>query len=152
MPEWVGPIVAISLGIIALCYLGLVAVALMTIKETVAHSRALGQELAQLRQELTPALRALNRFGTQGAEMVDLAHGEAHELVRTSQRMRSDIERGFKRAQERLADFEAVVEVVQEEVGDAALDLTAAIRTVRTGTGVIGRLRRLILPRRRGRS
>lgn len=152
MPEWVGMLVAISLGIIALCYLGLVAMALMTIKETVAHSRALGQELAQLRLELTPALRALNRLGTQGAEIIDLAHGEAHELVRTSQRIRYDVERGFKRTRQRLADFEAVVDVVQEEVEEAALDLTAAIRTVRTGTGMIGRLRRLILPRRRGRS
>lgn len=152
MPEWAGVVIAISLAIIALCYLGLVTMALKTIQETVDHSRALGQELTQLRQELTPALRALQRLGTQGAEMVDLAHGEAHELIRTSQRMRYDVERGMKRARERLADFEAVVDVVQEEVEETALDLTAALRTVRTGTGVIGRLRRLILPRRRGRS
>jgi hypothetical protein len=152
MPEWVGVVVAISLAIIALCYLGLVAMALMTIRETVEHSRILGKELSELRQELTPTLRSLNRLGTQGAEMVDLAHGEAQELVRTAQHLRYDVERGMKRTRERLADFEAVVDVVQEEVEEAALDLTAVLRTVRTGTGMIGRLRRLILPRRRGRS
>ena len=73
-------------------------------------------------------------------------------MIGTVRHVRYDVERGMKRTRERLADFEAVVDIVQEEVEEAALDLTAAIRTVRTGTGVIGRLRRLILPRRRGRS
>ncbi len=59
--------------------------------------------------------------------MADLARGEAHGDDRApSQRIRYDVERGFKRTRQRLADFEAVVDVVQEEVEDAALDLTAA--------------------------
>jgi hypothetical protein len=152
MPGWVGPTVAISLALIALCYLGLAMVALITVKETVEHSKALGRELAELRKELSPALQAINRFGTQGAEIADLARSEVQEMVLTARQVRKDVERGVQRTKDRLADFEAVVDVVQEEVEDAALDLTAAIRTVRTGTGMIGRLRRMILPRRRGRS
>jgi len=152
MPGWVGPTVAISLALIALCYLGLAAAAVLMIRETVEHSKALGRELAELRKELTPALKSLNRFSTQGAEIADLARDEVQEMVHTARRVRQDVERGLQRTRERLADFEAVVDVVQEEVEDAALDLTTALRTVRTGTGMIGRLRRLILPRRRGGS
>ena len=77
MPQWVGPVVAISLAIIALCFVGLVAMTLKTLQETLKRSRALGQQLAELRRELTPALRALNRLSTQGAEIADLARGEA---------------------------------------------------------------------------
>jgi ABC-type transporter Mla subunit MlaD len=152
MPEWVGPVVAISLAIIALCFLGLVALTLKTLQETLQRGQALGQELNELRQELTPALRSLNRLGTQGAEMAELAREEVQEMLGTVRHVRHDVERGWKRTRERLADFEAVVDVVQEEVEEAALDLTATLHTVRMGTGMIGRLRRLVLPRRRGRS
>jgi gas vesicle protein len=140
------------LALIAICYLGLAAVALVTIKETVEHSKALGRELSELRKELTPALHSINRLGSQGAEIVDMTRGEVEEVVATVRQVREDVQRGLQRTRERLADFEAVVDVVQEEVEDAALDFTAALRTVRTGTGMIGRLRRMILPRRRGGS
>ncbi len=152
MSGWVGPVIAIALVVIAVVYVVAAFVALKAIQTTVEQGKMVGKELAELRQELSPALASLNRLGSHGAEIVDLARGEVGELVATSRHLREDLECGMQRARERLADFEAVVEVVQEEVEDAALDFTAALRTVRTGTGVIGRLRRMILPRRRGRS
>lgn len=150
MPAWVGPVVAISLALIAVCYIGLAYLAVITLRKTAEQTATLGQELARIREELSPALTSLNRLGTQGAEVAGLARDEVQEMVRTAQRVRYDVERGMTRTRERLADFEAVVDLVQEEVEDAALDFTAALRTVRTGTGMIGRLRRLVLPRRRG--
>lgn len=150
MAGWIGPTMAISLALIAACFLGIAAAVAVTLKEAVERGQSLAKELAELRRELSPTLQALSRLGTGGAEVVELAQEEVREIIHTTRRLRKDVERSVTRARERLADFEAVVEVVQEEVEETALDLGAALRTVRTGTGVIGRLRRLVLPRRRG--
>lgn len=150
MAGWIGPTMAISLALIAVCFLGIAAAIAITLKEAVERGQSLAKELAELRRDLGPTLQALNRLGTGGAEVVELAQEEVREIIYTTRRLRKDVEKSVTRARRRLADFEAVVEVVQEEVEETALDLGAALRTVRTGTGVIGRLRRLVLPRRRG--
>ncbi|MES2306397.1 MAG: hypothetical protein V4558_12855 [Gemmatimonadota bacterium] len=150
MAEWIGPTVAISLALIAICFLGIAAAVAFTLKEAVERGQSLAKELGELRRDLGPTLQALNRLGTGGAEVVELAQEEVREIIYTTRRLRKDVEKSVTRARRRLADFEAVVEVVQEEVEETALDLGAALRTVRTGTGVIGRLRRMVLPRRRG--
>lgn len=150
MAGWIGPTMAISLALIAACFLGIAAVVAIMLREAVERGQSLAKEFAELRKELSPTLQALNRLGTGGAEVVELAQEEVREIIYTTRRLRKDVEKSVTRARRRLADFEAVVEVVQEEVEETALDLGAALRTVRTGTGFIGRLRRLVLPRRRG--
>jgi hypothetical protein len=57
--------------------------------------------------------------------------------------------RGADRIQTRLADLETLYDVVHEEVEETALDVASALRTVRTGSGVVARLRRLLVPQRR---
>ena len=150
MPGWIGPTVALSLFVIAIVYLGIVIALALAMKKFEERGAAIARELHDLRRELTPALQAINRFSESGAEVADIAREEMRSIVHTAQQVRLDVERGVKRAKRRLADFEAVVDVVQEEVEESALDITTAMRTVRTGAGMIGRLRRLVLPRRRG--
>lgn len=150
MNGWVGPTVAISLVLIALCFLVIAAAVALAMREAIERGQSLARELAELRKELTPTLKALNRLGEGGAEVVELAQEEVREIVHVSRQLRRDVEKTVHRTRQRLADFEAVVEVVQEEVEETALDFGAALRTVRTGSGMIGQLRRLVLPRRRG--
>ena len=150
MNGWVGPTMAISLVLIAICFLGIATALAIGMREAIGRGESLARELGELRRELSPTLQALNRLGTGGAEVMELAREEALEILHTTRRLRRDVEKTIDRTRMRLADFEAVVEVVQEEVEETALDFGAALRTVRTGSGVIGRLRRLVLPRRRG--
>ncbi len=151
MPGWIGPTVALSLVVIALCFLGIVAGISLAIREAAARSQSLANELAELRRELSPTLQALSRFGKDGAEVAGLAKEEVREIVFMTRRLRKDMERGLQRTRRRLADFEAVVEVVQDEFEETALDVTTAMRTVRGGAGMLGKLRRMVMPRRRGR-
>lgn len=148
---WVGPTVAISLLIIALCVLGVVIGLLIAGRQMASKSEHLANELNGLRDELRPALRALNRMGEGGAEVAMLAKEEMREIVSATRRVRKDVEKTSKRLRHRVEDFDALLEVVQEEVEETALDVTAALRTARTGSGMIGQLRRLIKPQRRGR-
>lgn len=152
MPGWIGPTIALSSLVLAICAVGVAITLLLAIREAAERSTSLARELAELRSELTPTLKALARLGDDGADIAEMAKHEVAELVHTSHQFRKDLARGIRRAQKRLADFEAVVEVVQEEVEETALDVTTMLQTARTGAGMLGQLRRLVLPRKRKRS
>jgi methyl-accepting chemotaxis protein len=145
---WVGPTVALSLVVIALSFLALaVAVARMG-KGAVDAMEHLSKELAEVRDDLRPALRSLREVAEDGREVATHLREEVRSVVASSQRIRHDVDRGFRRAKRRLEDLDALAEVVQDEIEDTALDVTATLRGVRRGAGMVNRLRRLV---RRGR-
>ena len=127
---WVGPTMAISLAVVALSF------AVIAIMAAVIGSRTLraGRRI----EEAADATRGL------AVKVQD----EVTELVRTSQRLRFEVDRGVRRAKRRLQDLDAVAEVVQEEIEETALDVAATLRTVRVGRGVLGRITRLLRKRR----
>ena len=151
MAAWVGITIALSLVIIAMCLVGVAVTALMSLKEIRSISEALTLELEGLRRELAESLGMLKRLGEQGQDVLDLAKDEINQVVRLSSGIRADIEQGTRRVKRRLADFDAVVEVVQEEVEDTAIEFGATLRTARESTNMIGQLSRLMRPRRRSR-
>jgi len=150
MPGWVGPAVAISLMLIAAAYVVIGFVVLFAAKEAVEHSKILGREVASLRADLAPTLDAVRRLGEKGVAVADMAENEVKEIVTAARQIRTDVQRGVERAKGRLADFEATVEVVQEEIDATVVEIGTALETARAGVGMIGQLRRLIRPRRRG--
>jgi methyl-accepting chemotaxis protein len=119
----------------------------LVFREAQQASKGLTAELSELRRELSPTLAALNKFGDAGSDVVDLARQEVRQLVSTAEEMRTDIRRGMRRARRRLSDLDALVEVMQEEVEETAIDAATAMRTIRTGRGVIGHVRRFLAPR-----
>ena len=127
---WVGPTMAISLAVVALSF------AVIAIMAAVIGSRTLraGRRI----EEAADATRGL------AVKVQD----EVTELVRTSQRLRFEVDRGVRKATRRLQDLDAVAEVVQEEIEETALDVAATLRTVRVGRGVLGRITRLLRKRR----
>lgn len=151
MAAWVGITIALSLVIIAMCLVGVAATALMSLKEIRNISEALTLELEGLRRELAESLGMLKRLGEQGQDVLDLAKDEINQVVRLSSGIRGDIEHGTRRVKRRLADLDAVVEVVQEEVEETAIEFGATLRTARESTNMIGQLSRLMRPRRRSR-
>jgi hypothetical protein len=146
---WVGPSMAFSLIVIAVvAVLSAIASAIL-VAGALKSSQNIGKEVAELRSELKPALDGIRDLTQSGTGLATRVEGEVQEIVRTSQRIRSEVDRGLRRAKHRLAEFDAVTEVVQEEFEETALDIAATLRTVRKGRGVIGRIRRLL--RRGGR-
>jgi hypothetical protein len=150
MPAWVGPTVALSLVVLAIAVTLITAMALVAVKEAKEHGESLAREVATLRADLAPTLAAVRRLGEKGLDVADMAQAEAKEIIETTRRIRFDVERGVKRAKGRLADFEATIAVVQEEIDATVVEVGAALETARNGVGMIGQLRRLVRPRRRG--
>lgn len=152
MPGWIGPTIAISLLLMALCTVGLTLAVTIAFRETMQGAKGLTGELAELRHELAPMINALNRFGDAGSEVVDIARAEIREVVAASQGLRADVRRARRRASRRLADLDAFVEVMQEEIEDTGIAAASAARTLRSGGAVAGQVSRLLGARRRGRS
>lgn len=150
MPGWIGPTVALSLVLVALALWSLTAMAVRTLQEAKDHGESLAREVATLRADLAPMLATLKRLGEKGFDVAEMAQAEAKEIIDTTRRIRYDVERGVKRAKGRLADFDATIAVVQEEIDATVVDVSAALESARSGVGMIGRLRRLVRPRRRG--
>lgn len=140
---------AISLMVIALSF-GIIAFAVMMLaKKASTEISQLAEELAELRGEIAPALQALQRVADAGAELSTDIRDEIQHYLRTSQAVRKDLERGVRRVKMRLADLDALYEVVHEEVEDTALDVAAKVRAVRQGAGMVGRIRRWLVRSRR---
>ena len=142
MPGWIGPTVAISLAVIALAFLAIgIAVALM--------ARTASRQLQALRDKVDPAIDGIRRITDAGAELSGDVKAEIEEYLETSREVRRDLTRGVYRVKARLADLDALYEVMHEEVEDTALDVAASMRSVRNGVGMVARIRRWLVRGRR---
>ncbi|MDX2193195.1 MAG: hypothetical protein NW201_07565 [Gemmatimonadales bacterium] len=123
VPGWVGPTIAVSLVVIALAFVAIAAFALA-------------------------ALAALRDATREGRALAATLRAEAEQLVKLSRGVRRRVRRGVLGAEERMGDLAALYDVVAREVEETALGAAATLRDARTGRGMIGRLRRLLVPRR----
>lgn len=139
---WVGPTMAISLAIIALAFVVIAAAAALTAKEATSEMKKLSHVIDGLRTDLAPALSAVALVSGEGHKLATMVGAEAEEIVRTSRRFREGVT-------DRIARLDAVYEVLGEEVEETALDLAVTLRSIRSGVGWFGILRRLLSGGRR---
>jgi uncharacterized protein YoxC len=146
---WVGPTMAISLVLIALSFVAIALVAVLLGKGAAKAFRKMSQELGELRGELRPAITSVRNIAEEAEGLASNLKSEVHEIIRTSSEVRHDVRLGVDRVRERLEDLDALAEVMQEELEDTAIDVASRVRSVRSGFGIVGRLRRLLRPRSR---
>lgn len=142
LPGWVGPTAAISLVVIALAFAAIGTVTVVAAWTARRKLGDLGHKLDALRSEAERVLETIREITESGAE-------EARHYLATSKSIRRDLEHGVRRVKSRLAELDALYEVVHEEVEDTALDVAARVRAVRQGASVVGRLRRWMVRGRR---
>lgn len=148
-PGWVGPVVAVSLLVVALAFLGIAVGILIVASRLIEPVHQLSRVIQSLQDDLAGALKGIRQVTEQSQDLLSVVRNEAGAFAHTSRRLRRQVLRGAERIQTRLTDLETLYDVVHEEVEETALDVAAALRTVRTGSGVLGRIRRLLVPRRR---
>ena len=139
---WVGPTMAISLAIIALAFVVIAAAAALTARQAASEMKQLAHVIDGLRTDLAPALSAVALVSGEGHKLASMVGAETEEIVRTSRRFREGLT-------DRINRLDAVYEVLGEEVEETALDLAVTLRSIRSGVGWFGMLRRLLSGRRR---
>src|SRR6266705_5560230 len=123
IPSWVAVVTGISLAILALAA---IAIALSSVVAVLA----LRTFLRILEHLAGPAVSDVR-------QLVGTIRTEAESLVGTSRALRGRIVAAADKAQARLADLDALFEVVQEEVETTVIDVAATVRTVRRGLSLL---------------
>jgi uncharacterized protein YoxC len=147
-PDWVGPAVAISLAILALSVLGM-AIALAVAAFRVAEqAKKVGALVDSLQDDISRTLKGIRNLSEQTQDVMVLVRHETGAFAQTARRLRRKMVRGADHIEEKLQDLETLYDVIQGEVEGSALDLAAALRSVRRGNGMLGRVRRILVPSR----
>jgi hypothetical protein len=148
-PDWVGPTVAISLVVIAVSLLGAAIAVAVGALRIAGETRKLSAMIRGHQEDVTQTIGAARRLTEQGQDLVLLLRQEVGAFTQTSRRVRRKLVRGVDSIETKLADLETLYDLVHDEVEDTALDVAAALRTSRQGHGMLGRVRRLLVPSRR---
>jgi hypothetical protein len=133
---------AISLAIIALAFIVIAAATAMAAKQAASEMSKLTAGLDSLRTDLAPMLSAVALVSGEGHKLANMVSTEAEEIVTASRRFREGLT-------DRIERLDAVYEVLEEEVQETALDVAVTLRTVRSGAGWFGMVRRLLSGGRR---
>jgi hypothetical protein len=144
-PEWVGPTVAISLAVIALALLGVAVAVALAALGLARQVKRMGATAESLQDDAVQALKAVRRLTEQGQDLMVLVRHEAGAFAQTTRRVRRKVVRGVDRVEDKLTDLETLYDLVHGEVEDTALDVAAALRSVRRGNGMLGRVRRMLV-------
>ena len=147
-PEWVGPIMAISLAVMALSFLGIaLALAIAALKLT-GQVKKVGTLVDGLQDDIARTLKAVRHLTEQGQDVMVVVRQETGAFAQTGRRLRRKLVRAADRVEIKLEELETLYDVLHDEVEGTALDVAAALRSVRRGNGMIGRVRRLLVPSR----
>ncbi|MGH7517240.1 MAG: hypothetical protein ACREOC_07200 [Gemmatimonadales bacterium] len=148
-PGWVGPVTAISLAVMAAALVALVGGVLLTLMRLRPPIERLTELLQSVQGDLGETMGNVRRLTEQGQDVLAVVRQEAGSYAQAGRRLRRQVLRGADRVQARLEDLESLYDVVHDEVEDTALDVAAALRSARSGNGMLGRVRRLLVPSRR---
>ena len=151
LPTWVGTVTAVSLVLIALSFVTIAVGALIAFKKGQDALKLMAHVLQGLDDDLIPAFRSIREMAEKGKGVADVVKNEADAFARTGRRLRRRVRHGADRIEERLQDLDALYEVVHEELEEAALSMATLVRTVRTGGGVLQRIKRFLPGGRRRR-
>jgi uncharacterized protein YoxC len=135
IPTWVAVVTALSLAVVAIA-------AIVIAVSSVVAALGLRAFLRVLRELATPAVGDVR-------QLVASIRTEAESLVGTSRALRERIVRAADAAETRLADLDALFEVVQAEVESTVLDVAATVRLVRRGLSLLDWGRRTLKRRRK---
>ncbi len=143
VPGWVGPVMALSLLVIALAFVIIAIAVAVTARQAAREMQQLLTVIEGLRSDLAPALKLTQSFAGHGDRLVTAVTGETEEIVRASKALRTGLERRFE-------NLQAVYDVLAEEVEETAIEAAVSLRSLRSGIGWFGVIRRLLrLGRRR---
>jgi len=147
-PDWVGPTVAISLAVLALSILGMaIAVAIAALR-VAKQAKKVGGLVDGLQDDIARTLKGVRNLTEQAQEVMVLVRHETGAFAQTARRLRRKTVRAVDRIEAKLEDLETLYDVIHDEVEGGALDLAAALRSLRRGNGMLGKVRRILVPSR----
>jgi hypothetical protein len=113
-----------------------------------AQAKKVGALVDGLQDDVARTLKVVRNLTEQAQDVMVLVRHEAGAFAQTSRRLRRKTVRAVDRVEAKLQDLETLYDVIHDEIEGTALDLAAGLRSIRRGNGMIGRVRRLLVPSR----
>ena len=147
-PDWVGPAVAISLAVLALSFLGMAIAVTVAVFKVAEQAKKVGTLVDGLQDDIARTLKGVSSLTEQAQEVMVLVRHEAGAFSQTARRLRRKTVRAVDRIEAKLQDLETLYDVIHDEIEGGALDLAAALRSLRRGNGMLRRMGRILVPSR----
>lgn len=147
--NWAEVVTAISTAVIAVVALAVGVAALTAIRHMAGLRKVLERLAESLERDARPVLQSVRAMVDDASGVVASVRKEADGFIGASHDLRDRLELLVSRTEERLQDLDALVDVLQYEIEETALDVAAALRTTRRGASVFRAMKRAFL--RRGR-
>jgi uncharacterized protein YoxC len=147
-PDWVGPTVAISLAVVALAFLGMAITVAIAAFRVLEQAKKVGALVDGLQDDVARTLKGVRNLTEQAQDVMLLVRHETGAFAQTARRLRRKTVRAVDRVEAKFQDLETLYDVIHDEVEGTALDLAAGLRSLRRGNGMLGRVRRLLVPSR----
>lgn len=141
MTGWTAVVTAISVAVLALTLVGLIVALVLVL-------RRLTRLMQTLERDARPTLDSVRRTADEASRVAVVLRSEAEGYAGTSKRLRGRVERFADSVEERLLEFETMLDVLQEELEATVLDVAALLRTTRRGSGILHAVKRAVLGRR----
>ncbi len=143
--DWAPIVTAIATATIAVVAVGFAVFGLPLVRQAARASAALEQSLLRLQRDTKPLLETAKSIVSEAGQVAVRLRTEVDGIVETSQDVRERVLNAADAAEDRLIDLEALLDVLQNEVEDTALDVAAALRTTRRGSAIFGAMKRAFL-------
>lgn len=147
-PDWVGPTVAISLALMALSFIGMAIAVAVAAFRVADQLKKVSTVVSSLQDDVTRTLKGVHNLTEQAQEVMVLVRQETGAFAQTARQLRRKTVRAVDRIEAKLEDLETLYDVIHDEIEAGALDIAAAVRTLRGGSGMLKRVRRMLVPSR----
>jgi uncharacterized protein YoxC len=141
-------VTAVSAGVIAVALVALIAALLLVLRRLMTVSDRVEHLITVVDRDARPALESVRRTADEASRVAGVVRSEAEAYAGTSRRLRGRVEKFADSLEERLLEFETLLDVLQEELEATVLDVAAVLRTTRRGSGVLQAVKRAVLGRR----
>ncbi len=142
-------VTAISTAVIAVMVLAASVGFLVLMREVRSLTRGIQRVADSLEGHAQPVLDSVKKVVDDATEVMAAVKSEADGFVDSVRDVRGGVNALVGRVEERLQDLDALIDVLQYEVEETALDIAAAMRTTRRGTTVLRAMKRAFLGRGR---
>jgi predicted nucleic acid-binding Zn-ribbon protein len=142
---WPEVVTAVSTAIIAVVALSAGIAVLLVLRHVSGIKTVIERAVNVLDYEARPALQSAKALVDDAAKVVSGFRSEADDIAGSARDVRERLEHMIDRTEERLQDLDSLIDVVQYEVEETALDIAAALRTTRRGTTVVRAMKRAFL-------
>jgi hypothetical protein len=113
-----------------------------------AQVKKVGALVDGLQDDVARTLKGVRSLTEQAQDVMVLVRHETGAFAQTARRLRRKTVRAVDRVEAKLQDLETLYDVIHDEIEGTALDLAAGLRSLRRGNGMLGRVRRLLVPSR----